>query len=61
MRPGSAHHAIQHLLEVVNADADKDAKVREEAATLFERMDEEKEEGLTWRVWRELQTRSARG
>ncbi len=51
-------NAIQHLLEIyvkVNADAEKDPKVREEAAAFFKRMEGGDEEALTnWRVWREL-------
>ncbi|KAI0760773.1 arginyl-tRNA synthetase [Fomes fomentarius] len=51
-------NAIQHLLEIyvkVNADAEKDPKVREEAAAFFKRMEDGDEEALkNWRVWREL-------
>ena len=51
-------NAIQHLLEIyvkVNADAEKDPKVREEAAAWFKRMEDGDEEALkNWRVWREL-------
>ncbi|KAI0715922.1 arginyl-tRNA synthetase [Cerioporus squamosus] len=51
-------NAIQHLLEIyvkVSADAEKDPKVREEAAAWFKRMEDGDEEALrNWRVWREL-------
>ena len=39
----------------MNADAEKDPKVREEAAAWFKRMEDGDEEALkNWRVWREL-------
>ncbi|TFK86419.1 arginyl-tRNA synthetase [Polyporus arcularius HHB13444] len=51
-------NAIQHLLEIyvkVNADAEKDPSVREQAAAWFKRMEDGDEEALrNWRVWREL-------
>ena len=54
-------NAIQHLLEIyvkVNADAEKDPKVREDAAAFFKRMEDGDEEALkNWRVWRELSIR----
>lgn len=50
--------AIKHLYEVyvkVNADAEKDPSVREEAQKWFKRMEDGEEEALkNWRVWREL-------
>ncbi|KAI8974811.1 arginyl-tRNA synthetase [Trametes punicea] len=53
--------AIQHLFEVyvkVNAEAEKDPKVREEAAAWFKRMEDGDEEALkNWRVWRQLSIR----
>ncbi|EJF58388.1 arginyl-tRNA synthetase [Dichomitus squalens LYAD-421 SS1] len=54
-------NAIQHLLEIyvkVNADAEKDPKVREDAAAWFKRMEDGDEEALrNWREWRELSIR----
>ena len=54
-------NAIQHLLEVyvkVNADAEEDPKVREDAAAWFKRMEDGDEEALrNWREWRELSIR----
>lgn len=51
-------NAIQHLLEIyvkVNADAENDPKVREDAAAWFKRMEDGDEEALkNWRVWRDL-------
>ena len=50
--------AIKHLFEVyvqVNADADKDPKVKEEAAAWFKRMEDGDDSALeNWRIWREL-------
>ncbi|TDL25312.1 arginyl-tRNA synthetase [Rickenella mellea] len=50
--------AIKHLYEVyvkVNADAEKDSAVREEAQRWFKRMEDGDESALkNWRVWREL-------
>ena len=54
-------NAIQHLLEIyvkVNADAENDPKVREDAAAWFKRMEDGDEEALrNWREWRELSIR----
>ncbi|PIL23042.1 hypothetical protein GSI_14349 [Ganoderma sinense ZZ0214-1] len=54
-------NAIQHLLEIyvkVNADAEQDPKVREDAAAWFKRMEDGDEEALrNWREWRELSIR----
>ncbi|TFK85987.1 arginyl-tRNA synthetase [Polyporus arcularius HHB13444] len=51
-------NTIQHPLEIyvkVNADAEKDPTVREQAAAWFKRMEDGDEEALrNWRVWREL-------
>ncbi len=51
-------NAIQHLLEIyvnVNADAETDTTVREQAAAWSKRMEDGDEEALrNWRVWREL-------
>ncbi|KAI0641457.1 arginyl-tRNA synthetase [Trametes meyenii] len=51
-------NAIQHLLEIyvkVNAEAEKDPQVREDAAAWFKRMEDGDEEALkNWRVWRQL-------
>lgn len=50
--------AIKHLYEVyvkVNADAEQDPTVREEAQRWFRRMEDGDESALkNWRVWREM-------
>lgn len=57
--------AIKHLFEVyvqVNADAEKDPKVKEEAAAWFKRMEDGDESALAnWRVWRELSIKKYEG
>ncbi|KAI0659950.1 arginyl-tRNA synthetase [Cubamyces menziesii] len=53
--------AIQHLFEIyvkVNAEAEKDPSIRDEAAAWFKRMEDGDEEALkNWRVWRQLSVR----
>ncbi|KAI0365770.1 arginyl-tRNA synthetase [Pilatotrama ljubarskyi] len=53
--------AIQHLFEIyvkINAEADKDPSIREQAAAWFKRMEDGDEEALkNWRVWRQLSVR----
>ncbi|KAI0765902.1 arginyl-tRNA synthetase [Trametes elegans] len=53
--------AIQHLFEVyvkINAEADKDPSIREQASAWFKRMEDGDEEALkNWRVWRQLSVR----
>jgi len=50
--------AIKHLFDVyvqVNAEAEKDPTVKQDAAKWFKRMEDGDEEALrNWRVWREL-------
>ncbi|KAI0823467.1 arginyl-tRNA synthetase [Trametes gibbosa] len=50
--------AIQHLFQIyvkINAEADQDPTIREQAAAWFKRMEDGDEEALkNWRVWREL-------
>ena len=57
--------AIKHLFEVyvqVNADAEKDPKVKEEAAAWFKRMEDGDEAALkNWRIWRELSIKKYEG
>ena len=57
--------AIKHLFEVyvqVNADAEKDPKVKEEAAAWFKRMEDGDESALrNWRIWRELSIKKYEG
>ena len=57
--------AIKHLFEVyvkVNADAERDPKVKEEAAAWFKRMEDGDESALAnWRVWRELSIKKYEG
>lgn len=57
--------AIKHLFEVyvqVNSDAEKDPKVKEEAAAWFKRMEDGDESALrNWRTWRELSIKKYEG
>ncbi|KAH9848770.1 arginyl-tRNA synthetase [Lenzites betulinus] len=50
--------AIQHLFQIyvkINAEADQDPTIREQAAAWFKRMEDGDEEALkNWRVWRKL-------
>jgi arginyl-tRNA synthetase len=46
----------------VNADAEKDPKVKEEAAAWFKRMEDGDESALrNWRIWRELSIKKYEG